>query len=62
VLDVLLVGFEFLDQTVVVMVGIGAERLFAFQDDHGRTVGVELLEVVTGALRRLHRRRINGGH
>src|ERR1700693_4064116 len=62
VLDVLLVRCEFLDQTVVEMVGIGAERLIAFQDDHGRTVGVELLEILTGALRRLHRRRIVGGH
>jgi len=56
VLDVFLVGFEFLDQAVVVMVGVVAEWLIAFQDDHRGTVGVELLEVVTGALDRLHRR------
>jgi len=62
VLDVFLVGFEFLDQAVVVMVGVVAEWLIAFQDDHRGTVGVELLEVVTGALDRLHRRRIVGGH
>jgi hypothetical protein len=62
VLDVFLVRFELLDQAVVVMVGIGAEWLIAFQDDHRRAVGVKLVEVLTGALHRLHRRRIVGGH
>ena len=44
VLDVLLVLFELADQCVVKPVGVSTERLVAFQDDHRRTVGIELVE------------------
>ena len=60
VLDVLLVGFELVDQAVVVLVRGVAQRLVALQDDHRRAVGVELLEVLTDALHRLQRRRVVG--
>ena len=39
-----------------------AERLVALQHDHGRTVGMKLLEVLTDAGHRDHRRRFFGGH
>ena len=60
VLDVFLVGFELVDEAVVVLVGFVAERLVALQHDHRRAVGVELLEVLADALHRLHRRRVGG--
>ena len=53
VLDVFAVLFELADQRVVIPVGVGAQRLITFQDDHGRAVGVELMEHVTDALDRL---------
>ena len=44
VLYVLGVLGELLNQAVVVVVRVGTERLIALQDDHRRTVGVELVE------------------
>ena len=58
VLDVLFVLLELADHLVVELVGVGAERLVAFQDDHGRAVGVELMEGLTDPLDRLQRRRV----
>ena len=60
VLDVLGVLGELVDQAVVVVVCVGTERLVALQDDHRRTVGVELLEHLADALAGLQRRRILG--
>ena len=51
---------ELLNQAVVVVVRVGAERLIAFQDDHRRTVGVELLKHLADVLTGLQRRRILG--
>jgi hypothetical protein len=56
VLYVLGVLGELCDQTVVVVVGLGAERLVALQDDHRRTVGVELAEDLADPLTGLQRR------
>ena len=61
VLDMLLVGFELVDQTVIEVVRVLAEGLVAFQDDHHRTVGIELLEVLAHALHRQHRGGVVGG-
>ncbi len=60
VLDVLGVGLELGDDLVVVLVRIVAERLFAFEHDHDRAVGLELLEHLADALHRDHRRRVVG--
>ena len=60
VLDVLGVPGELVDQAVVVVVGVGTERLVALQDDHRRTVGVELVKHLADALAGLQRRRILG--
>ena len=60
VLDVLLVLLQLVDQRVVERVGVGAERLVAFQDDHRRTVGVELVEHLADVFERLIRRRFGG--
>ena len=57
-LDVLLVLFELADQRVVIGVGVRAERLLTLQDDHGRTVGVELMKHLPDALGRDQRRRL----
>ena len=54
------VRLELVDQGVVIVVGVVAERLVAFQHDHRRAVGVEFLEVLADALHRLHRRRVLG--
>ena len=35
------------------MVGVGAERLFAFQEDHGRTIGMELVKYLADVFLRL---------
>jgi hypothetical protein len=56
VLDVLGVLGELVDQAVVVVVGVGTERLIALQDDHRRTVGVELAEHLADAFTGLQRR------
>ena len=61
VFDVLRVGLELVDQAVVILVRGVAERLVAFQHDHRRAVGVELLEGLADALHRLQRRRVVGG-
>ncbi len=58
VLYVLGVLAELFDQAVVVVVGVGTERLIALQDDHRRTVGVELAEHLADAFTGLQRRRI----
>ena len=50
------------DDVVVVAVRGLAERLLAFQHDHHRAVGVELVEVVAHPHHRLHRRRVQGRH
>ena len=60
VLDVLGVLGELLDQAVVVVVRVGTERLIALQDDHRRTVGIELVEHLADAFTGLQRRRILG--
>ena len=49
-----------MNQAVVVVVGVGTERLVALQDDHRRTVRVELLEHLADAFAGLQRRRILG--
>ena len=61
-LDVLGVVPELLDQLVVVVVGVGVERLVALEDDHRVAVGVELLEVGADALHRDECRRVVGVH
>ena len=58
VLDVLGVLAELLDQAVVVVVRVGAERLIALQDDHRRTVGIEFVEHLADPLGGLQRRRV----
>ncbi len=58
VLDVGRVGLELLDQLVVVVVRVGAERLVPLEDDHRVAVGVELLEVRADALHRDEGRRV----
>jgi hypothetical protein len=60
VLNVLGVLFQLADHRVVELVGVGAERLVAFQDDHRRTVGVELVEHLADVFERLIRRRLGG--
>ena len=50
VLDMFWVGPERLDQVVVIVMRVGAERLVAFEDDHRVAVGVELLKVRADAL------------
>ena len=60
VLYVLGVLGELLNQAVVVVVGVGAERLIALQNDHRRTVGVELAEHLADTFTGLQRRRILG--
>ncbi|EUA78557.1 hypothetical protein I553_2846 [Mycobacterium xenopi 4042] len=45
---------------VVVVVGCVAERSIALQHDHRRAVGFELVEDLTDALHRDHRRRVLG--
>ena len=60
VLDVLGVRLDPLDQLVVVVVGLGAEGLVALEHHHRGTVGVELVEHLADALKRLQRRRIGG--
>ena len=49
---------ELVNQAVVVVVGVGTERLVALQDDHRRAVRVELLEHLADAFAGLQRRRI----
>ena len=56
----LLVLFQFVDQRVIKLVGVGAERLVAFQNDHRRTVGVELVEHFADVFERLIGRRLGG--
>ncbi len=60
VLNVLLVLFQFVNHRVIEFVGVGAEWLVAFQDDHRRTVGVELVEYLADVFERLIRRRLGG--
>ncbi len=60
-LDVCGVLVEALDQLVVVLVRVGAERLVAFEDHHRGAVGVELVEHLADSVKRLQRRRIGGG-
>ena len=60
VLDVLGVLVESLDQLVVVGVRVGAKGLVALEHHHRGTVGVELVEHLADALKRLQRRRIGG--
>ena len=55
-----LIVLELPDQAVVVPVGIVAEFLLAFQDDHCETVGIRFLEFLAHALHRHDRRRIFG--
>ncbi len=62
VLDVLRVGFQPVDEFVVVPVRIRTERLIAFEDDHRRAVGLELFENLAHALHRDHRRRFRRTH
>ncbi len=62
VLDMRGVGLELLDQLVVVMVGVGAERLVPLEDDHCIAIGVELLERGADLLHRDERRCIVGVH
>ena len=57
-LDVRGVLLDPLDQVVVVVVGVGAERLVALEHDHGRTVGVELAELLADVFDGLERGRI----
>jgi hypothetical protein len=57
VLDVLGVRVEPLDQLVVVAVRVGAEGLITLEHHHRGTVGVELVEHLADALKRLQRRR-----
>ena len=49
-----------MNQAVVVVVGVGAERLITLQDDHRRTVGVELVEHLADTFTGLQRRRVLG--
>ena len=56
--NVLLVLFQFVDHRVVKFVSVSAERLVAFQDDHRRTVGIELVEHLADVFERLIRRRL----
>ena len=49
---------KLVDQLVVVVVRLGTERLIALQDDHRRTVGVELVEHLADAPTGLQRRRV----
>ena len=58
VLDVLGVRRQLLDQGVVELVGVGAQGLIAFEDDHRVAVGIELAEDLADVLHRLQRRRI----
>ena len=58
VLNVLFVLFQFVDQRVIKFVSVSAERLVAFQDDHRRTVGIELVEHLADVFERLIRRRL----
>jgi hypothetical protein len=60
VLDVLGVLVEPLDQFVVVAVRVGAEGLIALEHHHRGTVGVELVEHLADALKRLQRGRTGG--
>jgi hypothetical protein len=60
VLDVLGVLVEPLDQLVVVRVRFRAEGLVALEHHHRGAVGVELIEHLADALKRLQRRRIGG--
>ena len=58
VLYVLGVLGELLNQAVVVLVRVRAERLITLQDDHRRTVGIELAEHLADTFAGLQRRRI----
>jgi len=51
---------SYVDQRVVEKVRVGAEWLIAFQDDHRRTVGIELVEHLADVFERLIRRRFGG--
>ncbi len=62
VLDVLGILLQLVDDLVVVVVRVRAERLLALDDDHDRAVGVELLEVGAHQLHRLHRWGVLGRH
>jgi hypothetical protein len=55
-LHVLLVLLELVDQGVVKPMRVSAQRLIAFDDDHRRAVGVELVEHLPDVFRRLKRR------
>ena len=60
VLNVLLVLLQFADHRVIELVRVRAEWFVAFQHDHRRTVGVELVEHLADVLERLVRRRFGG--
>jgi hypothetical protein len=62
VFDVGLVGFELVDELVVVAVCVVAQPLLALEHDHDRAVGLELIEVGADALHRDHRRRLIWAH
>ena len=62
VFDVFGVGVELFDDLVVVACARRAERIFAFQHDHHRAVGLVLVEYRAHVLRRDHRLRIVGAH
>ena len=51
---------EFADQCVVKVVGVGAQRCITFEDNHRRTVRIELVKHSPGVFCRLQGRRIRG--